>query len=325
MSEKGDFEAVRKDIAKLMHQPEYDDGSAGPVLVRLAWHSAGTYDAETDTGGSNGAGMRYEAEGGDPANAGLQHARVFLEPVKAKHSWITYADLWTLAGVVAIQEMGGPKIPWSGGRTDYVDDSSKLPPRGRLPDGAQGSDHLRWVFYKMGFSDQEIVALSGAHNLGRCHSDRSGFEGAWVNNPTRFSNQYFRLLLSLQWRKKKLPNGVEQYVNYDEDMETELMMLPTDVALTQDKSFRKYVELYARDKERFFEDFSKVFSKLVELGITRDEEGKITNSDNEKGGYHAAPKKKETPGSPVKGTDDKVGPSEGEPLKEENKSFRARL
>jgi hypothetical protein len=71
-------------------------------------HSSGTYDAETDTGGSNGAGMRYEAEGGDPANAGLQHARVFLEPVKEKHPWITYADLWTLAGVVAIEEMGGP-------------------------------------------------------------------------------------------------------------------------------------------------------------------------------------------------------------------------
>lgn len=45
-------------------------------------HSSGTYDEETDTGGSNGAGMRYEAEGGDPANAGLQHARVFLETVR---------------------------------------------------------------------------------------------------------------------------------------------------------------------------------------------------------------------------------------------------
>lgn len=135
-------------------------------------HSSGTYDEETDTGGSNGAGMRYEAEGGDPANAGLQHARVFLEPVKAKHSWITYADLWTLAGVVAIKEMGGPDIEWKGGRTDYVDDS-KLPSRGRLPDGAQGADHLRFIFYRMGFNDQEIVALSGAHNLGRCHSDRS--------------------------------------------------------------------------------------------------------------------------------------------------------
>ncbi|KAF7936563.1 uncharacterized protein EAE97_007929 [Botrytis byssoidea] len=325
MSKKGDFAAVRKDIIGLLHQPEYDDGSAGPVLVRLAWHSAGTYDSETDTGGSNGAGMRYESEGGDPANAGLQHARVFLEPVKAKHPWITYADLWTLAGVVAIKEMGGPDIPWQGGRTDYVDDS-KLPPRGRLPDAAQGSDHLRWIFYRMGFNDQEIVALSGAHNLGRCHSDRSGFEGAWVNNPTRFSNQYYRLLLSLQWRKKKLANGIEQFVNYDEDTETELMMLPTDLALTQDKEFKKWVGKYADDKEKFFEDFSKVFAKLIELGIQRDSEGNITNLDNEKGGYHSAPKKKDTPGSPAKNTDDKkVDVSEAAPLQEENKKFKSKL
>ena len=52
--------------------------------------------------------MRYEAEGGDEANAGLQHARVFLEPIKEKHLWISYADLWTLAAVVALKEMGGP-------------------------------------------------------------------------------------------------------------------------------------------------------------------------------------------------------------------------
>jgi len=74
MSKKGDYAAVRKDIVKLLHQPEYDDGSAGrhvslsiisrglifsigPVLVRLAWHASGTYDVETDTGGSNGAGI----------------------------------------------------------------------------------------------------------------------------------------------------------------------------------------------------------------------------------------------------------------------------
>jgi peroxiredoxin len=176
----------------------------------------------------------------------------------------------------------------------------------------------------MGFDDREIVALSGAHNLGRCHSDRSGFEGAWVNNPTRFSNQYYRLLLSLQWKKKTLKNGMQQYVNYDEDTETELMMLPTDIALTQDKSFRKWVELYARDKDVFFEDFTKVFAKLVELGIQRDEEGKITNSDNEMGGYHAAPKKSGKLGT-GKTTDDKVDADEGEPLKKENQKFRARL
>jgi cytochrome c peroxidase len=135
-------------------------------------------------------------------------------------------------------------------------------------------------------------------------------------------------MLSLQWKKKTLKNGVVQFVNYDEDSETELMMLPTDLALTQDPSFRKWVELYARDKDRFFEDFAKVFAKLVELGIERDGEGRITNVDNERGGYHSAPKKKQTPGNPgnpEKTTDDKHGPSESTPLKNENEQFKARL
>lgn len=270
--------------------------------------------------------MRYEAEGGDPANAGLQHARVFLEPVKAKHPWITYADLWTLAGVVAIKEMGGPEIPWQAGRTDYVDDS-KLPPRGRLPDGAQGADHLRWIFNRMGFNDQEIVALSGAHNLGRCHADRSGFDGAWVNAPTRFSNTYYRLMISRSWKEKTLENGVRQFVHYDEDAEEELMMLPTDLALMADPSFKQWVQVYAQDKDKFFEDFSKVFAKLVELGIQRDADGKVTNSDNEKGGYHSAPKKSSKPGKP----EEVDRYEEAEPLREQNekagdeKVLRARL
>jgi peroxiredoxin len=98
-------------------------------------------------------------------------------------------------------------------------------------------------------------------------------------------------------------------------------MLPSDIALTQDNEFRKWVELYARDKDRFFDDFSRVFAKLVELGIQRDEKGNVTNTDNEKGGYHAAPKKSSMAGSPAKSTTDRVA----EPLKEQNKAFRARL
>lgn len=322
-SQPGDFEAVRKSVINLLKQPEYDDGSAGPVIVRLAWHSAGTYDAETDTGGSNGAGMRYEAEGGDPANAGLQHARLFLEPVKRQHPWITYADLWTLAGVTAIKAMGGPDIPWHPGRTDYVDDS-KLPPRGRLPDGALGADHIRAIFYRMGFNDQEIVALSGAHNLGRCHTANSGFEGKWVNNPTRFSNQYFRLLVSEEWKEKKLESGIVQFAAVDPITEDELMMLPTDMALVKDPEFLKWVKVYAKDKDAFFEDFKNAFLKLMELGIRRDADGKVTNSDNEKGGYHSAPKKSEQLGRPgeVQGAG-QVG-KEAEPLAKQNEEFRAR-
>ncbi|EGE78117.1 heme-binding peroxidase [Blastomyces dermatitidis ATCC 18188] len=296
MSKMGDFDAVRKDIIAEMKKPGYDDGSAGPVFVRLAWHSSGTYDKETDTGGSNGAGMRYEGEGGDPANAGLEHARTFLEPIKKRHPWITYSDLWTLAGVVAIKAMGGPDVPWKPGRTDFVDDS-KIPPRGRLPDATQGSDHLRHIFYRMGFNDQEIVALSGAHTLGRTHKNRSGFEGPWVHNPTRFSNQYFKLLKSLEWKPTTLSNGVKQFNYVDPDMEDEepLMMLPTDMALLSDVEFAKWVFMYAEDKELFFDHFSKVFAKLLELGIKRDAQGNITNTDNKLGGYVSAPKKSDTP------------------------------
>ncbi|KAJ4127778.1 hypothetical protein NW768_008051 [Fusarium equiseti] len=293
-SNPGDFAAVQKSIIELLNQPDYDDGSAGPVLVRLAWHSSGTYDKVTDTGGSNGAGMRYEAEGGDPANAGLQNARVFLEPVKRLHPWITYSDLWTLAGVTAIHAMGGPEIDWLPGRTDFVDDS-KLPPRGRLPDAAQGAEHIRHIFYRMGFNDREIVALSGAHNLGRCHTANSGFEGKWVNNPTRFSNQYFRLLLSEKWTEKTVPeSGVLQFSSVDEDTEEELMMLPTDIALTTDPEFSKYVHIYSKDKDVFFQDFKKAFAKLLELGIARDSEGNVINTDNQKGGYRSAPKKSDS-------------------------------
>jgi hypothetical protein len=62
-------------------------------------------------------------------------------------------------------------------------------PDGRLPDAALGAEHLRDVFYRMGFDDQEIVALSGAHSLGFCHDDRSGFVGAWTETPHEFTNK----------------------------------------------------------------------------------------------------------------------------------------
>lgn len=265
---KHDYAAVAEAIRKILPQEGYDDGSAGPVLVRLAWHASGTYDKASGTGGSNGATMRYKLEALDGANAGLEYARKFLEPVKEQFPWISYADLWTLGGVVALEAMGGPKVEWKPGRVDYVDEKN-VPPNGRLPDGALGADHLRHIFYRMGFDDQEIVALSGAHNLGRTHANRSGFDGPWVPNPTKFNNTYFKLLLNEEWHKGKSPAGVEQF--YDEDKE--LMMLPTDMALLSDPKFRPWVEKYAKDKDLFFKDFAKVFSKLLELGVRRNKEG----------------------------------------------------
>lgn len=87
--------------------------------------------------------MRFEPEAKHGANNGLNVARELLEPVKQEFPWISYGDLWTLAGVASIQEMGGPKVPWRPGRIDGF--STQCTPDGRLPDAAQGADHIRNV------------------------------------------------------------------------------------------------------------------------------------------------------------------------------------
>ncbi|KAK9807871.1 hypothetical protein WJX72_011750 [[Myrmecia] bisecta] len=260
---KPDYNAVREAIADILDKEGYDDGSTGPILVRLAWHSSGTYDKESGTGGSNGATMRFGPEAGHGANAGLEVARDLLEPIKKQFPWISYSDLWTLAGAVAVEEMGGPKILWRPGRSDKAGDA--CPPDGRLPDASQGAQHIRNIFYRMGFNDQEIVALSGAHALGRCHTDRSGYVNPWTYSPTTFSNLYFTELTDTKWKKKKW-DGPEQYENPAGD----LMMLPTDMVLVWDKKFKKHVQEYAKDQDKFFADFAAAFSKLLELGVPFD-------------------------------------------------------
>ncbi|EPQ30796.1 uncharacterized protein PFL1_01697 [Pseudozyma flocculosa PF-1] len=262
---EGDYQAVYNAIAeKLESNPDYDDGSYGPVLVRLAWHASGTYDKNTNTGGSNGATMRFAPEANHGANAGLIHARNFMEDIHKQFPWITYSDLWTLGGVAAVQELGGPKIPWRPGRKDGT--AEQCTPDGRLPDGDKGSDHLRYIFYKMGFNDQEIVALSGAHALGRCHKDRSGFDGPWTHSPISFTNEYFNLLVNEKWNMRKW-NGPPQF----EDKSTKsLMMLMTDMALTQDPSFKQHVQRYAKSEDEFFKDFRSAYAKLLELGVPQE-------------------------------------------------------
>lgn len=252
-----DYEKVRQQIKEILDK----DDNMGPTLVRLAWHASGTYSVADKTGGSNGANMRFAPESKWGANAGLAKARDSLEAVKAANPEISYADLWTLAGVVAIEYMGGPSIRWRAGRTDNPDGTTS-PSDGRLPDAAQGPSHIRDIFYRMGFQDQEIVALVGAHAVGRCHTENSGYDGPWTRSPTTFSNVYFKELLDTKWTVRKW-DGPKQY----EDPNKEIMMLPGDLALVEDPAFKKYVEIYANDEQRFFSDFATAFQKLEELGV----------------------------------------------------------
>lgn len=277
-SHDDDYQKVYNDIAsKIRDEDEYDDAIGfGPVLVRLAWHLSGTYAQATSgcphqSGGSYGGTIRLEKEAKDPANNGLQNARWFLEDIKKKYPWISYGDLYTLSGVVAIQEMGGPKIGWRHGRKDQGEEAAQT---SRLPDASRDADYVRHLFARMGFNDREVVSLIGAHALGSCHvlappmpgSDKStgpgsGFTGRWTASPNFFTNEFYRLLLEDKWNIKDW-SGPRQYENKDG-----LMMLPTDMALIADEKYKKIVQHYAADQDAYFKDFAKDFKKLLELGI----------------------------------------------------------
>jgi len=213
------YEVVRDDLRKLMTSPDWDDGSYAPILIRLAWHSSGTYCPVAGNGGSNGATMRYDKEAKDPENKYLENARSLLEPIKVKHSWISYADLWILASYVALETTCGPRIKFTGGRMDAAEEKAVTP--GRLPEAEHGlaagmevdedgrlkgwenvAAHVRQVFGRMGFKDREAVALlCGGHVYGRCHPQEtaSGYAGAWVENPTMFSNEYAADMVGDKW------------------------------------------------------------------------------------------------------------------------------
>ncbi|KAJ1922004.1 heme peroxidase [Mycoemilia scoparia] len=259
---KVDYNKVYREIAELLEDEDYDDGSYGPVFVRLAWHTSGTFDKTKGDGGSTGGTIRFHPEAGYGANAGLDIARNRLEVVKRNNPQISYGDLYTLAGVVAVQELGGPVIPWRPGREERLSASS-CTSDGRLPDGAKGASHVRDIFYRMGFDDKEITALIGAHTLGRCHPNRSGFDGPWNASPTTFTNFFFTELKNQDWVPKKW-DGPFQYVD---KASGQFMMLPADMAFLTDPKFRVYVDKYADDEEAFFKDFAGAFSKLLSLGV----------------------------------------------------------
>jgi len=250
-------EALKTEVrAALVNQKAF----ACPIAMRVAWHAAGTYDAEEGTGGSDGATMRFEPEKSDEANAGLHIVRHMLYAIKKKYPQISQADLWAFAGCAAIEFMGGPKVPFRFGRSDD-EDGSNCPPPGRLPDASQGAEHLREVFGRMGFGDREIVALSGGHTVGRCHKVRSGYDGPWTFNPTEFDNSYFKNLIEIDWQPKDW-DGEFQYT----DPTDTLVMLPSDMALIEDPDFRPWVERYAEDQQAFFDDFAMAYGKLMALG-----------------------------------------------------------
>jgi len=266
------FDGVRQDVWDMIDK----DRDFAPTLVRLGFHSSGTYDKMSRTGGSSKGTIRFKEEFSTEANAGLQSCIERLEAVKIKHPECSYADLYTLAATVGVESLEGPLIPWRGGRKDTMS-RKDVPPDGRLPDPDYGDPKktitkLRQRFGRMGFNDQELVALSGAHTIGQCHYEATSYVGVWSEVHLRFDNAYFNVLLQPTFESDP-ENPVESWQPHElfgklqyGDALFNYMMLPSDLALVQDPKTLEYVKLYANNAPRFFKDFAAAYGKLLALG-----------------------------------------------------------
>lgn len=268
----GRYDLVAQAIKNIIPQPNYlPDQTIGPNLIRFTWHCCAHYDKASGTGGSSGGTMRFAQEFNDLGNTGLTTSKSYLDQVHENFPWMTFADLYTFAGCIAVEALGGPKIEWKPGRTDCPD-SAKVPPMGRLPLATLDWKHIQDVFYThLGFNAQETVALiGGGHGIGGCHARYSGFNGIWTKAPFKWDNDFFKVLLNENWSLGIVPEtGIEQYYNDDRS----LMMLNTDIELLRCPEFKRWVEIFANDEAYFNEQFALAFAKLLELGVLRDEDG----------------------------------------------------
>jgi len=260
-----DYHSLVADLEELVRTK-----NCGPILIRLSWHDAGVFSDGELKGGCPNAAMRFTdgGEGTFGANAGLPDVALgVLAPITAKYvpTLISHADLWALAANVAIRLMGGPDIKTRFGRKDAESSQESVESQeGRLPDADKGIDHLRDIFYPKGFDDAAIVALSGAHTVGRCYLERSGFDGFWTEDPYKFDNSYFKDMLTKQYASETTAKGCPQH----RDAATGTIMLISDLALLTDPAFKTHVERYAEDQNAYFQDFVKAWVKLQENGVS---------------------------------------------------------
>lgn len=208
---KLDYFALKKDIEKVLTQSQdwwpADFGNYGPLFVRMAWHSAGTYRTGDGRGGSSAGQQRFAPLNSWPDNGNLDKARRLLWPIKQKYgNQISWADLMILAGNVSLESMGFKTFGFAAGRVDvwepesnvywgkekkWLDDTRyaegrKLEnplaavqmgliyvnpegPNGN-PDPVAAAKDIRETFGRMGMNDEETVALiAGGHTIGKTH------------------------------------------------------------------------------------------------------------------------------------------------------------
>mmetsp|Transcript_17654 Transcript_17654/g.29980 ORF Transcript_17654/g.29980 Transcript_17654/m.29980 type:complete len:294 (-) Transcript_17654:196-1077(-) len=250
-----------------------------PIMVRLAWHDSGTYCARMKKWGADGS-IRFKEELAHGANAGLAKAMSFVEGFKKKFPELSYADIIQMASAEAISLAGGPEIKMRYGRKDAeqaaVDGHlpAAMPP---FPSGGDAAGHLRAVFGRMGFSDRDIVALSGAHTIGRAFKGRSGVTDCgfgkagtrYTSNENHCARNDGKKGLGMLGGKSWTKNWISFDNSYFKEKPCpDLLLLPTDDAVRRDPSFRPHFERYARSQYEFFADYAAAHQRLSELGST---------------------------------------------------------
>jgi len=210
-----DLDALKKDIEAVLTDSQdwwpADWGTYGGLMIRMAWHSAGTYRIHDGRGGADGGQQRFEPLNSWPDNVSLDKARRLLWPVKQKYGRsVSWADLMILAGNVALESMGFETIGFAGGRVDdweadtvywgaetqWLANDKRYDDKGELerplaavqmgliyvnPEGPNGNGDplsaaadIRESFGRMAMNDEEIVALiAGGHTLGKAHGAHS--------------------------------------------------------------------------------------------------------------------------------------------------------
>ncbi|MEE4116129.1 MAG: catalase/peroxidase HPI [Marinilabiliaceae bacterium] len=207
-----DLKAIKNDLHKLMTDSQdwwpADFGHYGPLFIRMAWHSAGTYRTGDGRGGAGGGQQRFAPLNSWPDNVNLDKARRLLWPIKQKYGRkISWADLMILTGNVALESMGFKTFGFGGGREDvwepeedvnwgeeseWLADSERYTEEkdldnplaavqmgliyvnpegpGGKPDPLAAAKDIRETFARMAMNDEETVALiAGGHTFGKTH------------------------------------------------------------------------------------------------------------------------------------------------------------
>jgi catalase-peroxidase len=347
-----DLAAVKDDLRELMTKSQdwwpADFDHYGPLFIRMAWHSAGTYRMGDGRGGAGHGNQRFPPLNSWPDNVNLDKARRLLWPIKQKYGRkISWGDLMILAGNVALESMGFKPFGFGGGREDIWEPEKDIywgsedkwlgdkrytgsrnlenplaavqmgliyvnpeGPNGN-PDPVAAARDIREVFARMAMNDEETVALiAGGHAFGKTHGAgdakyvgpepeaagieeqglgwknsfgtgkgddtiSSGLEVTWTNTPTKWSNNFFRILFGYEWELTKSPAGAQQWKPnggggagtipdaYDPSKHHAPSMLTTDLALRFDPVYEKISRRFFENPDQLVDSFARAWFKLT--------------------------------------------------------------